>query len=55
MSIEIFFYIYRLLNGLPNTYAYSKALTEGLITSYGAKIPIVVCRPSIGISASIIT
>ncbi|XP_055849110.1 putative fatty acyl-CoA reductase CG5065 [Episyrphus balteatus] len=36
-----------LLNGLPNTYAYSKALTEGLVCSYESKLPIVVCRPSI--------
>ena len=39
---------FRLLNGLPNTYAYSKALTEGLVCSYENKLPIVVCRPSIG-------
>lgn len=36
-----------LLNGLPNTYAYSKAVTEGLVYSYQGKLPIVICRPSI--------
>lgn len=36
-----------LLNGLPNTYAYSKALTEGLVSGYESRLPIVVCRPSI--------
>uniref|UniRef100_A0A1B0BQB9 Fatty acyl-CoA reductase n=1 Tax=Glossina palpalis gambiensis TaxID=67801 RepID=A0A1B0BQB9_9MUSC len=36
-----------LLNGLPNTYAYSKALTEDLINRYEKKLPIVVVRPSI--------
>ncbi|XP_037955085.1 putative fatty acyl-CoA reductase CG5065 [Teleopsis dalmanni] len=36
-----------LLNGLPNTYAYSKALSEDLINRYGSKLPIVITRPSI--------
>ncbi|XP_036344961.1 putative fatty acyl-CoA reductase CG5065, partial [Rhagoletis pomonella] len=36
-----------LLNGLPNTYAYSKALTEDLICRYGKNLPIVITRPSI--------
>ncbi|XP_004518286.1 putative fatty acyl-CoA reductase CG5065 [Ceratitis capitata] len=37
----------RLLNGLPNTYAYSKALTEDLICRYGKELPIIITRPSI--------
>uniref|UniRef100_A0A0A1XHC5 Fatty acyl-CoA reductase n=1 Tax=Zeugodacus cucurbitae TaxID=28588 RepID=A0A0A1XHC5_ZEUCU len=37
----------RLLNGLPNTYAYSKALTEDLMCRFGKKLPIVITRPSI--------
>ncbi|XP_031638474.1 putative fatty acyl-CoA reductase CG5065 [Contarinia nasturtii] len=37
----------KLLNGLPNTYAYTKALTEDLVNSYCGKIPIVIARPSI--------
>ncbi|XP_073847723.1 putative fatty acyl-CoA reductase CG5065 [Musca autumnalis] len=36
-----------LLNGLPNTYAFSKALSEDLINRYGTKIPIIITRPSI--------
>lgn len=42
------FSIYRLLKGLPNTYAYTKALTEDLVNSYAGKVPIVIARPSIG-------
>lgn len=38
----------RLLKGLPNTYAYTKALTEDLVSSYDNRIPIVIARPSIG-------
>ncbi|XP_067615672.1 putative fatty acyl-CoA reductase CG5065 isoform X2 [Eurosta solidaginis] len=37
----------RLLNGLPNTYAYSKSLTEDLICRYGKNLPVIVTRPSI--------
>ncbi|KAM7359604.1 putative fatty acyl-CoA reductase CG5065 isoform 1-T2 [Cochliomyia hominivorax] len=37
----------QLLNGLPNTYAYSKALTEDLISRYEIKLPIIITRPSI--------
>lgn len=39
---------FSLLKGLPNTYAYTKALTEDLVNSYSGKIPIVIARPSIG-------
>ncbi|XP_037039618.1 putative fatty acyl-CoA reductase CG5065 [Bradysia coprophila] len=37
----------KLLKGLPNTYAYTKALTEDLVSSYDNRIPIVITRPSI--------
>ncbi|CRL01949.1 CLUMA_CG015216, isoform A [Clunio marinus] len=37
----------KLLNGLPNTYAYTKGLTEDLVHSYREKFPIVIARPSI--------
>lgn len=37
----------KLLNGLPNTYALTKGLTEDLVHSYAEKFPIVIARPSI--------
>ncbi|EDW14210.1 putative fatty acyl-CoA reductase CG5065 [Drosophila mojavensis] len=37
----------KLLNGLPNTYAYSKALSEDLICRYNKKLPVIITRPSI--------
>ncbi|KAJ9578553.1 hypothetical protein L9F63_005282, partial [Diploptera punctata] len=37
----------RLIGNLPNTYAYSKNLTENLVMSYSGKFPIVIARPSI--------
>ncbi|KAL7727826.1 hypothetical protein ACLKA6_019762 [Drosophila palustris] len=39
----------KLLNGLPNTYAYSKALSEDLICRYNInkKLPVIITRPSI--------
>lgn len=37
----------RLLNGLPNTYAFTKSLGEDLVHSYKGKFPIAVCRPAI--------
>lgn len=37
-----------LLNNLPNTYAYTKALTEGLVAEFNGKLPIIITRPSIG-------
>jgi nucleoside-diphosphate-sugar epimerase len=39
---------FRLLGNLPNTYAYSKNLTEQLVTNYSSKFPIAIARPSIG-------
>lgn len=41
----------KLLNGLPNTYAFTKGLTEDLVHSYIGKFPIAIARPSIVISA----
>lgn len=32
----------------PNTYTYTKALSEGLVQKYSDRLPIVVIRPSIG-------
>lgn len=40
--------------GLPNTYAYTKALTEDLVYSYAGRIPLVITRPSIGMNNSIV-
>lgn len=37
----------KLLNGLPNTYALTKGLTEDLVHSYAGKFPICIIRPSI--------
>ncbi|XP_035773855.1 putative fatty acyl-CoA reductase CG5065 isoform X2 [Anopheles albimanus] len=37
----------RLLNNLPNTYAYTKALTEDMVYQYRGKLPIAIARPSI--------
>lgn len=37
----------KLLKTLPNTYAYTKALTEGLVTTFKGKFPIAIARPSI--------
>lgn len=37
----------KLLQGLPNTYAYTKGLTEALVAEYDQRIPIIITRPSI--------
>lgn len=37
----------KLVGKLPNTYAYSKNLTEQLVSSYSSKFPTVIARPSI--------
>jgi hypothetical protein len=42
----------RLVGKLPNTYAYSKNLTEQLVSSYSSKFPTVIARPSIGKTAN---
>ncbi|KAL1502734.1 hypothetical protein ABEB36_007836 [Hypothenemus hampei] len=41
----------KLLGPSPNTYAYTKCLTEQLVSEYQSRIPIVICRPSIVIAA----
>ncbi|KAH1018341.1 hypothetical protein HUJ05_006129 [Dendroctonus ponderosae] len=38
----------KLLGNSPNTYAYTKCLTEQLVSEYQSKLPIAICRPSIG-------
>ncbi|XP_046980428.1 fatty acyl-CoA reductase 1-like [Schistocerca americana] len=38
----------RLLGNLPNTYAFTKNLTEKLVATYRDRLPIVIARPSIG-------
>lgn len=37
----------RLLEGLPNTYAFTKGITEDLVHSYAGKFPIAIARPSV--------
>lgn len=37
----------RLIKTSPNTYAYTKCLTEQLVAEYAQKIPILIARPSI--------
>lgn len=37
----------RLLQGMPNTYAFTKGLSEDLVHSYKDKFPIVIARPTI--------
>lgn len=36
------------LKNSPNTYAYSKCLSEQLVCSFSTKVPLVIARPSIG-------
>ncbi|KAJ8954206.1 hypothetical protein NQ318_005801 [Aromia moschata] len=37
----------KLLRNSPNTYAYTKCLTEQLVSEYSHKLPVVIARPSI--------
>lgn len=37
-----------LLKNSPNTYAYTKALTEQLVNEYSTVLPVAIARPSIG-------
>lgn len=37
----------RLISPWPNTYTFTKAITEELVRQYGRKIPVAVIRPSI--------
>ncbi|XP_050316023.1 putative fatty acyl-CoA reductase CG5065 [Anthonomus grandis grandis] len=41
----------KLLGNSPNTYAYTKCLTEELVSEYQDRLPIAICRPSIVIAA----
>lgn len=38
----------RILDEFPNTYAFSKCLTEDLLYKYRKQLPISIVRPSIG-------
>lgn len=42
------FLCYRILGDLPNTYAFTKALGEGLAVEQLDNLPLIVLRPSIG-------
>jgi hypothetical protein len=41
-------YFLRILGDFPNTYAYTKALSEGLVAEQMDKLPVLILRPSIG-------
>ncbi|KAK4878652.1 hypothetical protein RN001_011158 [Aquatica leii] len=41
----------KLLNNSPNTYAYTKCLTEELVSEYTKKFPVAIVRPSIVIAS----
>ncbi|XP_050678159.1 putative fatty acyl-CoA reductase CG5065 isoform X1 [Leptidea sinapis] len=41
----------KLIDPQPNTYAYTKSLTEDLVSQYEGKFPIVIARPSIVMAA----
>lgn len=41
----------KLITPQPNTYAYTKSLTEDMVSQYEGKFPIVIARPSIVIAA----
>lgn len=38
----------KIINPWPNTYSYTKALSEDMVKDYGERLPIAVVRPSIG-------
>ncbi|XP_059612968.1 fatty acyl-CoA reductase 1-like [Phlebotomus argentipes] len=40
----------KIINPWPNTYSYTKALSEGMVKDYGERLPIAVVRPSIVIA-----
>lgn len=48
LSLFIALFFLRILGDYPNTYAYTKALSEGLAAEYMDKLPVLVIRPSIG-------
>ncbi|KAI5640427.1 male sterility protein domain-containing protein [Phthorimaea operculella] len=41
----------KLIESEPNTYSYTKAITEDLVDEYGSKFPLAIARPSIVTSA----
>lgn len=41
-------FFFRLIQSEPNTYSYTKAITEDLVAEYGSKFPLAIARPSIG-------
>lgn len=43
-----YFDCFSLLDKKPNTYTYTKALTEKLISTYSKHLPVAIIRPSIG-------
>lgn len=46
--LNIFIIFIRILGNLPNTYAFTKALAEGLVVEAMQTIPAIIIRPSIG-------
>lgn len=44
MSLVFFF---SLMGDLPNTYSFTKAVTEYMVSTYHPEIPVAVARPSI--------
>lgn len=42
------FLFLRILDDIPNTYTFTKALAEGLVNQELSKMPIVLLRPSFG-------
>jgi hypothetical protein len=47
-SVCLLLYFLRVLGDYPNTYAYTKALSEGLVAEQIDKLPVLILRPSIG-------
>jgi hypothetical protein len=48
LSVHLLLYFLRVLGDYPNTYAYTKALSEGLVAEQMDKLPVLILRPSIG-------
>ncbi len=46
--VNTFFFLRRIISPSPNTYTYTKRLTEILLVKYASKLPIVIARPTIG-------
>ena len=47
-SLCLLIYFLRLLGVYPNTYSYTKALSEGLVAEQMDMLPVLILRPSIG-------